>query len=163
MSTATIQEITHSCGHSGEHDLSTKAAGERAGYIRWLENKSVCIDCSKQKGQRELSKEFKAERDQKRQDALHDQGRSNLPILSGTEKQVTWATTVRYDFFRACYEAFVVEGELSEEEYGNQYLVPARLIGRAGWWIDNREANLEDLAELFADSGEEEAINENPF
>ena len=54
---------------------------------------------------------------------------------------------------------------MTETDYTAAILEPARLVGRAGWWIDNRHTDIGDLVEILADSGQaaEAVTNENPF
>lgn len=153
-------EVDHKCGHVQAHDLSDVAAGQRAGRVTWLGTRP-CIDCFKKTSKRKISKEVQAERDQAEKEALEDQERSQLPLLSGSEKQVSWALRSRFELLRAAYDNLV--GELGDEGFEEQVMTPARRINAARWWIDNREANTEQLLECIADPGEEFIGNENPY
>lgn len=160
MSIPTIYSIDHKCGHSEDRDLSDVAAGQRAGKAEWWAGRP-CFTCFRKNSKRTLSKEVQSERDALRQEALDDQARSNLPILGGSDKQVPWATEVRFKLLRSAYEELVQDGDQSETDFEDRVLEPARGIGRAKWWIDNREATPEMIIELLADPGLEQDACEN--
>lgn len=73
--------------------------------------------------------------------------------------------TSRYNLFRSVYDDLVQSGELSEDEFDERVLTPAKRIDRAGWWIDNRDASAAELLELVADPGDRASTsgNENPY
>lgn len=158
MAIPTVFTIDFKCGHTEERDLSDKAAGRRKGFASWLASQD-CTECFKKKG----SQEFK---EQLYQQAVENQTRLELPELEGTPKQVPWATTVRDELLMGAFEE-LVRGEdaaLSEDEFEEQYLVPARAIVTARWWIDYRDTETKDLLECLTtalDDGAE--VNENPF
>ncbi|WP_448810548.1 hypothetical protein [Agromyces bauzanensis] len=163
MAIATVFPVTYACGHSEERDLSDLPAGQRAGRAAWLA-KQKCFECFKKAGKRKVSKEVASERAALLSEAEADQERGGLPVLRGSAKQKDWALTVRFQLLRDAYE-LVQSGQLDEPGFEEQILVPARRIDAAHWWIDNRDANVEDLAELLADSGlgAELVSNENPY
>ncbi|WP_053384996.1 hypothetical protein [Leucobacter celer] len=70
---------------------------------------------------------------------------------------------MRYELLRDAYTGLVQEGEHSEDDFEDQVLEPARKIGRAKWWIDNRDSTSAMLIELLADPGTEPDENENPW
>lgn len=164
MSIPTTFEIDYKCGHSGTRDLSDVPAGQRAGKVEWLES-TLCFDCFKAKGKRTLSKEVQAERAALMEAATEDAERSHFPVLGGSEKQTPWGTRVRYELMRDAYSELVEGGDMSEEEFEEKFIAPARRIGPAKWWIDNREATIETLPDLLADPGlkEHEYASENVF
>lgn len=128
-------EITFKCGHVEDRDLSAKPAGERRRYAEWLSS-TACRSCWQRSSKRTQSKEFKARAEQEVQAALEDQKKMGLPPLAGAEKQVAWGLTSRYNLFRSVYDDLVQSGELSEDEFDERLLTPAKRIDRAGWWID---------------------------
>lgn len=164
MSIPTIHTIAHKCGHSEDRDLSEVPAGQRAGKAQWWAGRP-CLACFKKASKRTLSKEVQSEREALRQEALDDQARSHLPILLGSDKQTPWATEIRFKLLRDAYEELVQDGGQSETDFEDTVLEPARGIGRAKWWIDNREATSEMIIELLADPGLEPDANdnENPY
>lgn len=162
MAVATLYDISHKCGHSAERDLSNTPAGRRARQVEWWQGQP-CPSCWKKRADRKVSKEVSAERDALRTEAEADQERSQLPILRGSDKQTSWALTVRFQLLRDAYGELVESDQLTEDEFEDQYLSPARRVDRAGWWIDNRDATAAELAEFLADPGEEGVENENPL
>ncbi|WP_170063565.1 hypothetical protein [Rathayibacter tritici] len=163
MAIATEWTIQHSCGHTAVKDLSKKAAGERAGFAAWL-GKKPCFDCKDAAGERELSKEFLAERAAAEAAAVEAAERLGLAPLRGSEKQLDWAMRVRHELLISSYETLVAEGGMSEQDYDAQIIAPAQTIDAARWWIDNRDMAAADLPELLADAGTTSAASsENPY
>lgn len=46
MAVKTIWQITHSCGHHAERDLSDRAADRRAGFAEWLARQECTVNCT---------------------------------------------------------------------------------------------------------------------
>lgn len=160
MSIPTTYAITHKCGHTQDRDLSDVAAGQRAGKVeQWSDG--LCSTCYVKKKKKAGVAERKNVWDAQHQEALDDQVRSNLPILGGSDKQIPWATDIRYKLLRGAYEELVQDGDQSETDFEERVLEPARGIGGAKWWIDNREATSEMIIELLADPGLEQDACEN--
>lgn len=164
MSVASEYEIEFVCGHVEDRDLSAKPAGDRAGFAGWLA-KSKCTSCWQRSSKREVSKEVAAEREAKRQAVREDQERSQLPLLQGSDKQVSWAADVRYVQLQAVYAELVESDGLSDDEFDSQVLELARKVDRAKWWIDHKDADVTELLELLADPGTSASgtLNENPY
>lgn len=158
MAIPTTFEIDFACGHTEERDLSNKPAGQRKGFASWLTTKN-CSECNRKENAAEYKEKLYEE-------ALQKQAALELPALEGTEKQLKWATTARNDVLMKAFEEFV-RGEhaiMTEEAFEKQFLVPARMITRASWWIDYRDTEPADLKECLDTAIEEEGnINENPF
>jgi hypothetical protein len=76
--------VTHSCGHTQEHRLFGKHSGfgGRDSKLEWLETQP-CSECWKRKIKEE----------NERSAALAHS--NNLSPLSGSEKQIQWATSIR--------------------------------------------------------------------
>lgn len=163
MAIPTLFDVQHKCGHTQEHDLVDKAAGERAGFAAWLA-KQPCTDCWKKRQDRKVSKEVQTERAALEKQALEDQERSELPILVGSTKQTSWALRVRYELLRDAYSSLVEEGTLDEDSFESDVLAPARRVTAARWWIDNRD-NGALIVEILADPGETDLgdLTENPY
>lgn len=155
MPVKTIWPVEYTCGHIENRDLSDKPAGKRAGSAKWFGEHLVCSRCfKKQNGSGESDAERDARHAAEEKQIREDAERDGLPVdLVGTEKQVPWALRIRAELIRGAYEALVEAGELSDTEFEEQVLVPARPIDRARWWIDNKDAAAEDLPELLADPG----------
>lgn len=163
MAIATSYEITYKCGHDATRDLSDLPAGQRAGRVSWL-GKQPCWECKKRAGDRKVSKETQAARAAELEEAVADQQRFDLPVLTGSDKQVEWALKVRFNLLRDAYEHLVEAEGASEESYEETVMAPARLIDRSRWWLDNKDAAASDLPELLADSGiGDNSSSENPF
>lgn len=147
----TVFSVDHECGHTQEHDLAGKPAGKRAGLASWLAGKP-CWECGKTGG---ISEEEKA---RQAAETAETEKKLGLPELEATEKQrpklLPWARQVRADKLRQAYE-LVEAGKETESWFENNILEPAKAISRCGWWIDNREASVNELPELLDDSGEE--------
>ena len=71
-------EITHCCGHVRTYNLFGKT-DDRNRKIEWLESQP-CPDCKREEENAESAKKAAAE---------------NRPVLTGSEKQVAWANTLR--------------------------------------------------------------------
>ncbi|NQX25665.1 hypothetical protein [Curtobacterium sp. VKM Ac-2852] len=155
MAVKTIWPVQYTCGHTENRDLSDKPAGKRASSAKWFGEHLMCSRCfKKQNGSDESDAERDARHAKEAEQIREDAERDGLPIdLVGTEKQVPWALRIRAELIRGAYEALVQEGELSDADFEDQVLVPARPIDRARWWIDNKDADAADLPELLADPG----------
>lgn len=158
MAIPTTFDIDFACGHTEERDLSSKPAGKRKGLANWLATKN-CSECNR----KENADEYK---EKLYQNALNNQISLELPPLEGTEKQLRWATTSRNTVLMAAFEEFV-RGEhalMDEEAFDAQFLVPARTIVAARWWIDYRDTEPSDLKECLDTALEETSdVNENPY
>lgn len=82
---------TYSCGHDGEIQIygPTKDREWKAKY----EFDRLCPECRELERKRQIE-----EKDKIAMDAAIQMG---LPILTGTEKQIAWATKIRYDHINA--------------------------------------------------------------
>ncbi|MFD5600808.1 hypothetical protein ACFWHR_12230 [Leucobacter sp. NPDC058333] len=163
MSSQTVFEISHSCGHEQERDLSETAASLRPKKAEWWETQ-ICTDCLRATPRkRTISKELRAEWNAKRESAYEDQERMNLPPLQGSEKQIPWGTEERFTLLRDAYEELVQSEQLSEDEFDAEVIEPARRIDKARWWIDHKGSSLADLRTDLKDPGEQFLGSENPF
>lgn len=163
MAVKTEWEIDFKCGHSETRDLSHKPAGDRAGFAKWLEGKQ-CTECFEKdapKRKKQYAKQFAEE---EREKAEAEAKKLGLPELEGSEKQVKWALSVRNDLILSAHSALVEDdgADLTEDEFTTRILEPAQRILRAGWWIDNREQEPQDLEELVNDVADEN-VTENPY
>jgi len=164
LSVKTIWDIDHACGHTSRTDLSARAADQRAGYARWLA-KRQCADCfrdSHQRDAKETAAWLEAKRAAELSEANEWQERFRMPPLDGPERAIGWASTVRHQLMTAAYTALVSEGDLDEADW-QELEDQARTVTRAGWWIDQREADASDLPELLAAASDNDRTNENPY
>ncbi|MEV1026658.1 hypothetical protein [Streptomyces sp. NPDC050264] len=163
MAVKKLWTIDHACGHTTEADLSGRAADRRAGYARWLAERD-CIGCWR--AARDDDAEAKAEWLATRRAAEQDEAKSwsdqyRMPPLEGTDRAVTWAVRCRHQLVSAAYTALVVEGATSEAEWeAIEDLI--RPVTRAGWWIDQRDADPVDLPELLEAASPADRPTENP-
>jgi hypothetical protein len=162
----TIWPITYARGHREHRDLSAKRADQRASYANWLAQKD-CTDCwraSQGETSERLSKdEWLAQRRAEEAATVTDwEQRAGMSTLFGSEKAVDWARRCRHALLTATFETLVQNGDLPEDIYVEQIEAPARLIDRASWWIDNRDADPSDVAELVdAARGSDAVTSEN--
>lgn len=164
MAVQTIWDIDHECNHSQQHDLSHKKPHERAGFAQWLGTKN-CTDCfRKQQNSHDdgLTKdEWIAERRRiEAQDALIWSENHELPDLEGTEKQVPYAVQVRMILLQDASDS------LDGVDFEELILVPARRISAARWWLDQKDSDSDDLAELLESAVSDvhaDIGSENPF
>ena len=104
---------TFSCGHEGRVNIVGKMS-ERQKKADWYFANSTCEECRKKAFEKE-----KEEAAQKVRDL-------DFPVLSGTEKQVEWANTIRVSFY---------------EHFENKGIPVDNIISKessARFWIDNR-------------------------
>lgn len=165
MAVTTTWDVEHVCGHEQVHDLSAKRVSEQAGYARWLAGRD-CTDCWSSRRDKESGKERDAWLAERRAEELSDVGmwetRSGMPSLDGSEKVVEWGRKVRHQLLAAASD----ELESSDDGgFSDRIEAPARTVMSASWWIDQRDTDGPDLAELLADAsaGDVAHVNENPF
>ncbi|MFF4822694.1 hypothetical protein ACWDAO_01740 [Streptomyces sp. NPDC001212] len=164
MAVRTQWTITHDCGHEVVHDLSNRPADKRAGFARWLAARD-CTDCWK--AARDADTEAKeqwlaAKRAEEQQAAAEWAERFDMPPLEGPEKALGWGERSRHQLMVAAHTALVVEGPWDEADWA-ELEEKARAITRAGWWIDQRDAEGSDLLELLDAATESDRGTENPY
>jgi len=159
----TVWTITFSCGHTADRDLSDRPADRRAGFADWL-TRTPCTDCWRAaQGEDTTSKaEWLAhKRAAEQAEAEEWSARYRMPPLDGTERAVAWGTRCRYQLVAAAYTALVLEGTTSDTEW-EAIEDAARPLTRAGWWIDQRNADPADLPELLEAAAGSDRPTENP-
>ncbi|MFD5469575.1 hypothetical protein [Streptomyces sp. NPDC127105] len=85
-----------------------------------------------------------------------------MPPLEGTERAVAWGLRCRHQILTAAYTALVTEGETGEAEWEG-IEESARTVTRAGWWIDQRSSQPDDLTELLRAATGADRPTENPY
>lgn len=163
MAVKTIWKITHSCGHLGDRDLSDRGADHRAGFAEWLA-KQACTDCwraAKEGDEQDKAAWLEAKRTEEQAESEAWSEQYRMPPLEGTERAVSWGVRCRHQVLAAAYTALVLEGETSESAW-EEIEEAARTITRAGWWIDQRSSEPDDLAELLQAATEADRPTENP-
>lgn len=160
---ATRWNIDHPCGHQVEHDLSNRPADKRAGLARWLGTKD-CTACWKatRDGDTESREAWLAGKRAEEQAAADEwAAKFSMPPLEGPERALAWGERSRHQLVTAAYEGLVVEGSWDESEWATLEEA-VRGIRRAGWWIDQRDAEGSDLPELVEAASDTDRGNENP-
>ncbi|WP_370667170.1 hypothetical protein [Streptomyces sp. IBSBF 2507] len=164
MAVRTTWKIAHSCGHEVTHNLSDRPADRRAGFARWLEG-GDCTGCWK--AARDLDTESKeawiaAKRAEEQQVAAEWAEQFDMPPLDGPEKALAWGERSRHQLVTAAYSALVSEGTWDEADWA-VLEDKIRTVDRAGWWIDQRDAEGSDLPELLDAATSDDTGTENPF
>src|SRR5699024_3203216 len=153
---------------SGDHtepkDLSHKPAGKRNAHAFALGKNIVYSSCIKKQGQ--------ANHQRQEQEVLADamgfEEDHELPELQGSDKQIKWATRIRYTIL-----ADILDSEESprQRSEGAHTLETAKRLINAGWWIDNlrdtSDLDTDDLIELITtgvdNTDDDHIASENPF
>ncbi|WP_371632208.1 hypothetical protein OG693_04485 [Streptomyces sp. NBC_01259] len=86
----------------------------------------------------------------------------DMPQLEGPEKVLDWGERSRHQLMTAAHTTLVVEGTWDEADWA-ELEEKARTITRAGWWIDQRDAEGPDVLELLNAATEADRGTENPF
>ncbi|CCA58899.1 hypothetical protein SVEN_5613 [Streptomyces venezuelae ATCC 10712] len=154
----TAWTVIHSCGHEVLHNLSDRAADRRSGFARWLAGRE-CTDCWKAARDADtVAKDqwLAARRAEEQAAAVEWAERFDMPPLEGSERALAWGERSRFQLVTAAYTALVSEGTWDEADWA-VLEDKIRSISRAGWWIDQRDADGADLpdAATSADVGTE--------
>lgn len=128
--------ITHACGHVKIHQIyGTDSKGERGRKAEWL-SRCICEDCYKaeQEAKRAVENAQNAEKN----------AESGFPALTGTEKQVAWAETIRANQAKELLDflgQFEENAHLApkEAEIGKELITQLLQRSSAAEWIDSRD------------------------
>ncbi|WP_128982734.1 hypothetical protein [Streptomyces roseicoloratus] len=164
MAVRTKWNVDHHCGHQVIHDLSDRPADRRAGFVRWLAGRD-CTDCWKEARDADTeSKEqwLATKRAEEQQAAAEWAQKFDMPPLEGPERALDWGGRSRHQLMTAAHTALVAEGTWDETDW-TELEEKARAITRAGWWIDQRNAEGADLLELLDAAADDDRETENPF
>lgn len=167
MAIATSLSIKYKCGHSQSTDLSKVPAGRRKQHAYGLGKNRVCGRCFTN-GNAEGREKFLAERNaQTLAEAESFENDHDIPPLTGSEKQLSWGHRSRYEILAKALEELTAgeDASMTEADFETRILVPARSVLRASWWIDNQDAEAEDIEELVstAVTDNDTVETENPF
>ncbi len=137
------ESVTYTCGHDGEIDFGPSrycrmSSKDRARRAEWIASKNVCSCCEEQR---------RAEENER---AAAENAAAGLPPLTGSEKQVAWAETIRRHMlgeFRRLADLAGVEEKPTEAQRGalDAALAAFAAEHRAYWWIDHRDDRPERL------------------
>jgi hypothetical protein len=129
--------ITHSCGHTVSHQLFGPSK-DRTRKAEWLET-TLCTDCWKAEQMRKRTEQIAAENARSATLATE----KHLPALTGTEKQVAWALSIRQQMVDSL-EAFIAECG-SRPDWAAKFTALREAFGAvvmshtdARWFIDQR-------------------------
>lgn len=165
MAIATSLSIKYKCGHTQSTDLSKVPAGRRKSHAYGLGKNRVCGRCFAAENA-EGREAFLAERNaQTLAEAESFENDHDIPPLTGSEKQLSWATRTRYELLSTALEELTGDEAMSAEDFETRILGPARKVLRASWWIDNKDAEPGDIEELVTTAVDEDELieTENPF
>lgn len=147
-------KVTFSCGHEGWVNITGPTKNRE--WIRASKEKNVCPDCYR--------KWLQEKREQENKESLELSKEMELPELTGTEKQVAWANTLRVQAIQKIDEYIQ---ELEEKAEGTQkpeikekrknrldeiyksYSYALNNFTTASFWIDKRSYMSKELIELF--------------
>lgn len=114
--------VNHKCGHQVEYNLCGPYAerDRRFAYLQTID----CPECRKAAAH---------------DNAIKRQTERGLCDLDGTEKQISWATTIREQFYTCLDTVLSRKGEDKEADVVMEFWAN-KLDGqtKAAWWIDNR-------------------------
>lgn len=113
--------VTFSCGHEVEVELYGPQS-DRKRKLEFFRESALCREC-----ELKAAKEY-AERE-------------GLPPLTGTEKQVRWAETIRA-------ERIMDAAQVGQTPQEQEALERLRNITSAGWWIENRLSPITELLRI---------------
>lgn len=118
----------------------------------WVAANVDCEDCRK--------KAAAAQRDAINAQAAEAAVASALPTLQGSEKQVSWATTIRDGILKQFESRLAHFEQASDEQLGvngianreilRNVLTKLRSTTSAKWWIDHRNDSPQSLAKLLS-------------
>lgn len=151
-------DVTYSCGHKGSVSLFGPTK-ERDSKLGWYERTAVCPDCYK------TQKE--SERRQKDEQAKQFTDSMGLPKLSGSEKQIAWAESIRAEKLpkaKTAIDKMVTDAEglkkftddpdklsrlteldTARRKLSNGFLENITNQASAKWWIDNKDLTVNQL------------------
>lgn len=123
--------IVYSCGHRATVQIyGTDAHGERDRKAAWLATQ-LCPDCAKA--------DRAEQRDERDQETAAQAAAAGWPALTGTDRQVLWATTIRADAVAAVAKRL---SRHPDADIATRALAvwtdDALRHTDAKWWIDNR-------------------------
>ena len=102
MAIKTEYDIKFSCGHKETKDLSSKEAGKRASFAKWLSQK-ICSACfRKESGENDRVERLAAA------EAFDKECR--LDPLRGTDAQLKWASIIRMEVLTRANDHLVMDG-----------------------------------------------------
>ncbi|MDD4422527.1 MAG: hypothetical protein PHD46_05785, partial [Eubacteriales bacterium] len=143
-------DVTYSCGHDGV--VSIFGPGKDREWKLRYEEEKLCPDCYKKHLEQEQIRQNEA--------SAKVNQEAGLPSLSGSEKQIAWAETIRANLLREIEKVTQSADRLSDpEEYFKRVGFSREVLAEAtesikqrtsaSWWIDNRNATTRELYKLL--------------
>ena len=146
-------EVLFACGHTAIIQLYGKHT-ERESYIEWCKENRVCPECY-EKDRLEKEKVRLAEYKKEAEEAKIEAESMGLPQLEGSEKQISWAMSIRKKLLPVADEAYdYLKKYFDKEKYNKEdflgfakeWLHRYKLQTKAAFWIDHRDADARELA-----------------
>lgn len=102
--------VNYKCGHEGTVQLYGKTS-ERERKLEWMSQTMLCADC------------YKAEQERQNVQAGMDNIVAGLPMLTGSEKQIAWAESLRQKAYK------LLTADKAAAELVSQAVTSAKQIG----------------------------------
>lgn len=125
---------TYACGHEGRENVTGKTE-ERMYRVEKLFS-GLCPECRKRQKEEEHA--------QANEQAEIKSLEHSFPQLSGSEKQVAWANTIRMKFYEDC---------ISRQDDPDKII---NIETDAKFWIDNRNNLCQDFIDKYIEKKQEE-------
>ena len=129
--------VNFACGHEATISLFGKLK-DRYSTIAYFESCGFCPQCYR----KIMEEERNQKRAEQRAKAIETATRNNLPELTGTEKQINWALTIRDTFFKDALKVI------------NAYKIQVDEIGITKENKNILLADIEELKKFFNDKTE---------
>lgn len=129
------QTVNYSCGHAERQQFYGKHT-DRDQKQAWME-RGVCPDCYRTQKEQE--------RQQENERAANLTNEIGFNALSGSEKQISWAQSIR----QKAYESMVAEGKPHATLGWALMISLINLETSAKWWIDNRTTSWSTLFRMI--------------
>lgn len=119
------------CGCEFEYRTKKRNRKEAESFETWAtKNINECPDCRQKRKQ--------AERDAANQKAASDAKEAGFPALTGSEKQIAWAESIRMTAYNIlCNLKGIVKK--SESENFDAFISWCMAHNKSAWWIDHRD------------------------
>ncbi|MDD5486725.1 MAG: hypothetical protein PHW65_04145 [Dehalococcoidales bacterium] len=141
-------EVERACGHTETVVLFGKTRDREWRLAR--EAEKLCYEC--------WQKQLKEEREKENQEAAEAAKEMNLPELTGTEKQIAWAETIRQKML-ADIDEFIFRNVNKEQRNApklREAIEHIKSKTEARWWIDNRKVEYRyEFAHLLENAAQE--------
>ena len=124
---------TYACGHEGRENIVGPTKNRQ--WIADRKFEGLCYECYQTK--------LEEEREAANKEAAEKAKEMELPELTGTEKQVAWANTIRQEMIKKLEDHSHLKGYPDALAYMVQHKV------KASWYIDNRREYWDGLKAIL--------------